>query len=310
MNAHRVTVCPTCAAPESRSIDLGGHRLRRCAACGLVYAPEYADPSEVFVDGYLLGDTVFGMHVDVRHPRFQSYLAQLCDRRVARLETVAGRGGSLLDVGCGTGEFLAAARNRGWRVQGVEPISGEATYAREDRGIDVVCATLDESELPERGYDVVSAVHVLEHMPDVRGFVRMLARWVRPGGHLLVESPNFGGRLRRRSGRSWRELRPLEHISHFTPSTLRAVLAAAGVEPVLVGAPTYVGPPQTLDQALFDLATPEAHRWLAPLCSEQEVQGGRTRVPGRVGWWALHALERLYDAGGVGNVAIAVARVG
>ena len=67
--------------------------------------------------------------------------------------------------------------------------------------------------------------------------------------------PNFDSRLRKRSEKfgGWRHLRPLEHITHFTPATLRDAFTRAGLEPVAVGSPSYAGPPQTLDEALDDL---------------------------------------------------------
>src|SRR5205085_2954784 len=103
-------------------------------------------------------------------------------RRAALLEGITGGPGALLDVGCGTGEFPAVCAGRGWRAQGVELMAEAAEHARRVHGLDVRVGLLADSGLPERHYDAVSALHVLEHVPDTVGFLRELAARARPGG--------------------------------------------------------------------------------------------------------------------------------
>jgi 2-polyprenyl-3-methyl-5-hydroxy-6-metoxy-1,4-benzoquinol methylase len=303
--------CPACRQTDFRCFDLGGgNRLRRCTACDTVSAADYVDPAEVYVDGYMFGQAGrFG--VDVRHPTYQRYLARVADRRIAMIERATGRcGGSLLDVGSGTGEVLAAARERGWIVQGVEPERTGAQMAR-DRGLDVVVSGLEESGLPERSFDVVSAFHVLEHLPDSRSFLRMLARWARPGGFVAIEVPNWRSVQRRRLRQDWSGLRPGEHLVHFTPGTLAQTMRASGIEPVAVRSPAYVGPPQTLDHALNDLVRHGRYRRLVePLSEVRSVDGAQARFPTRAGWALLHATEAVYDRAGVGAVVFGVGTAG
>ena len=206
--------------------------------------------------------------------------------------------------------MLLTARERGWRVQGVEPERTAATMARE-RGLPVAIGTLEESGLPQRSYDVVSAFHVLEHVPDSRSFLRAMARWARPGGHVVIEVPNFASVQRRRLADRWSGLRPREHLVHFTPATLASTFAAAGITPVAVRSPAYVGPPQSLDQALWDLVRPAGRlrRLLAPLSPVLERDGAATRYPGPIAWRVLGLVERVYDAGGAGAVVLCVGRV-
>ena len=121
--------CPVCQGRDFLSFDLGeGNFLRRCRDCQTVSTSEYADPAEVYVDGYMFGEAGdFGL--DVRHPTFQEYLARVARRRIRLIEAASGiSGGSLLDVGSGTGEVLVAARDRGWSTQGV----GARTDRRRD----------------------------------------------------------------------------------------------------------------------------------------------------------------------------------
>jgi SAM-dependent methyltransferase len=311
MRILEMPACPACGTESFRYFELGeGNRLRRCTACDTVSVEDYADPSEVYVDGYMFGEAgPFGL--DVRAPDFQRYLLRVARRRMELIEQARRLpAGSLLDVGSGTGEVLLTARERGWQVQGVEPERTAAAMARE-RGLPVAIGSLEESGLPQRSYDVVSAFHVLEHIPDSRSFLRTMARWARPGGYVVIEVPNFASVQRRRLAERWSGLRPREHLVHFTPATLRATFAAAGITPVAVRSPAYVGPPQSLDQALWDLVRPAGRlrRLLAPLSPVLEQDGSPTRYPGRTAWGILGLVERIYDAGGAGAVVLCVGRV-
>ena len=296
-----MTGCTVCGAEQFSEVRISDeHSVRECSVCGTVFAPEYADPAEVYVDDYLLGQgrqtTPFGIHFDLLDPRFQKYLSRVGHDRMKAIEAVTGHRGTMLDVGCGTGEVLASAMERGWEVTGVEPIAKEAAFARDERGLNVLTATLEESGLPMHAFDLVSAFHVLEHMPHPTDFLRSIARWVKPGGHVVIEVPNFDGRARQRSEQfgGWRHLRPLEHINHFTPPTLRHIFQRAGLDPVATTTPTYSGPPQTLAQGLDDLVR---NRW-SPVVKV---------LPTPLAWRLLHTLEHVDDRAGTGMVVFGVA---
>jgi SAM-dependent methyltransferase len=311
MRIIELAACPACGSPALSTFDLGrGNPLRRCEQCATVSAPDYADPAEVYVDGYMFGEAgPFGL--DVRAPEFQRYLIRVAGHRVRALERATKlRRGSLLDLGSGTGEVLLAARDRGWRARGVEPERTAAEMARE-RGLDVTVSMLEDSALPERSFDVVCAYHVLEHQPDSRSFLRMMARWARPGGFVAIEVPNWRSVQRRRLGERWSGLRPREHLVHFTPETLAAAFHAAGIEPVSVRSPAYVGPPQSLDEALWDLVRPAGwlRRLLAPLCRRRGNGPTAPLIPTGAAWAALRVVEAAYDAAGAGAVVVCVGRV-
>jgi SAM-dependent methyltransferase len=302
--------CPACGAQEFAWFELRpGHPLRRCLACETVSAGRYADPSEVYVDGYMFGEVgAFGL--DVRAPAFQHYLLRVANERLDMIESARdGRPGSLLDVGSGTGEVLVTARDRGWQVHGVEPERTAAEMAQ-SRGVEVTISHLEDAGLPERSFDVVSAFHVLEHQPDSRGFLSALSRWVRPGGHLVIEVPNWRSVQRRRLRGDWPGLRPLEHLVHFTPTTLADTFRRVGLDPVLVRSPVYVGAPQGFDDALNDLVRHGRYRkMIEPFTREEGSNGSIRRVPTRTGWKLLRGTGAVYDRLGVGAVVLCAGRV-
>lgn len=292
MEVTRLTQCPSCHGTGVRPVDLDGHALRRCTACGLVYAPEYGDPSSIYVDGYFTGGTEFGL--DVQDPGFQRFLAHAAARRLDVIERAVGHRGSILDVGCGTGEVLAVGAERGWTVTGVEPIAESAEIAR-GRGLDVRNAMLEDSGLPQGSFDVVTAFHVIEHIPDGTAFLRSIARWAKPGGHVVIECPNYRSAHRVGHGGTWPNLRPLEHLAFYDTGTLATTLRRAGLEPVVVRTLGFLWAEQATHEMLGDLGLGRLH-------------GVVTRLHPVARFQLLRAVERAYDVARVGQVVLAVAQ--
>lgn len=297
--------CTVCGGTASRPEALG---TIRCTECGTVRAPAFAPPEEIYRDGYASGGCgPFGG--DVRHPRLQAFLLETGAQRVRWLEARGGvRAGAWLDVGAGTGEVLAAARDAGWRVAGAEPIDASAAMAR-DRGLDVRSAMLADAGFDRGAWDVVSAFHVLEHLEDPVAFVAHVAGWARPGGLVLAEVPNWDSTLRDTTGEGWMHLRPLEHLTHFTPATLRLAFERAGLEVVAVETPTFRSRSHTLAEATEVVGRPAWRHRLARVSPRREVLGERHPVPGAVARAVLGAAAARDLRRGRGMVVRALGRV-
>lgn len=100
--------------------------------------------------------------------------------------------GDLLDVGCGSGELVAFANQRGLRATGID--RDEAYVARAlERGLDVVAGDVFHAPIDvDRQFDVITMEHLIEHFPPPEA-VRLLteyARRLRPGGRLILVTPN------------------------------------------------------------------------------------------------------------------------
>ena len=243
-------VCPVCSSPEGSvhlaapdrfSEDLAASfTLQKCARCGLVFLNPRPPESESWRfyqhEEYLPFASAQGSG-SLRERVYKS-VRRINLRWKRRLIERYWRGGSakgagrLLDVGCGTGEFLATLRQGGWQVEGLERDEKASAWAREKLGMRVV--TGDVSVLPPDAgpFDVVTMWHVLEHLYDPAGALRRLHSLLADDGFLLIAVPNIGGMDARVYGADWIALDTPRHVNHFAPSSLTRLLSATGFAPL------------------------------------------------------------------------------
>jgi SAM-dependent methyltransferase len=164
-------------------------------------------------------------------PKLAPSRGALVDREIRHLP--AKPGGRLLDVGCGSGAFLAQMAELGWRTQGIDPDPAAVAGARKT-GLDVSQATLADLDTDEHAgaFDAITLSHVIEHLHDPGGDLRRINRLLRPGGLLWIATPNLEALGLRRFGRDWLGLDPPRHLVLFTRVSLKRLLRDAGLEPL------------------------------------------------------------------------------
>jgi 2-polyprenyl-3-methyl-5-hydroxy-6-metoxy-1,4-benzoquinol methylase len=138
-------------------------------------------------------------------------------------------GGELLDVGCGGGAQLVQMRRLGWRVAGVDPDERAVAMATGQHGLDVRKGTLEEQRFPAARFDAVTLSHVIEHVHDPLALLRECGRVLKPGGRVVVVTPNAASLTHRRLGAAWIGLQPPRHLYLFRCATLRRLAARAGL---------------------------------------------------------------------------------
>lgn len=141
----------------------------------------------------------------------------------------ASERGKLLDVGCGNGEFLATMKELGWETVGVETDQQAAAVARERFGLDVRLGTLDEVGFSNDSFDAVSLSHVIEHVHDPLALLAECRRILRPGGKLIILTPNSRSLGHRIFRAAWRGLEPPRHIQVFNRATLGSAVRSVGL---------------------------------------------------------------------------------
>lgn len=182
--------------------------IERCAACQLGHTtPQPDDLAPYYGTQY--------------HGRRHGFTARYSDaRRLRCLRDVAPAPGRLLDVGCGDGSFLLAAREKGWSVVGTELNPALARAA----GLDVYSTV---PEVSAHGpFDVITFWHTLEHMKDPRAMLGHARSLLAPNGVVLVAVPNAGSTQAVHFKEDWFHLDVPRHLFHFSDTGLEAVLRA------------------------------------------------------------------------------------
>ena len=147
------------------------------------------------------------------------------DRLVMHLPARAR--GRMLDIGCGDGCTLDALARLGWQVEGVD-FDPAAVESAARRGYAVRLGTLESQRYPDGTFAAVTASHVLEHVREPGAFLRECRRVLRPGGTLVILTPNAQSLGHRRFGPAWRGLEPPRHLQVLTAPALDRLAERAG----------------------------------------------------------------------------------
>lgn len=214
--------CPACEGAGGRERgEKNGFALDVCDACGTLYAQRTQD-APLDYDGYY-GESNLSVP-DFISSRLDEIFASFAPYRESN---------RLLDIGCGAGSLLQAARRAGWRAEGLEVSRTAAEHVRSE-GFEVFCGELSEARYPSGHFDVVTASEVIEHLEDPHELLAEVARILRPGGLFWATTPHGRGISARVLGTDWSTVCPPEHLQLFSLGGARRILERAGFRRVSV----------------------------------------------------------------------------
>ena len=127
--------------------------------------------------------------------------------------------GLLLDIGAGTGDFLAVAKHSGWQVLGTEPNEKASSIAKK-KGVPLVENT---DSIANHSIDIITMWHVLEHVPNIENQIKELKRLLKPNGMILIAVPNFNSFDAKHYGVHWAAYDVPRHLWHFSKQSIKAL---------------------------------------------------------------------------------------
>lgn len=180
--------CLSCGSDGLRPLKCRANHYRQflCRACGLVFSdPMKGADSRLYRGAEANVDYwTWKFEISWHHRRF--------------LEEKELKGKTLLDIGCGAGEFLVEARKAGCDVYGVDFVAEKTEVAKKRFGLEnVFCASAFETAKTFNGksFDYVTFFEVLEHLEDPAAFIRQVRVLLKPGGRIALSVPNRGRTL-------------------------------------------------------------------------------------------------------------------
>ncbi len=235
----KIRLCPICTAEHFRILQKFPEMtpscdLVECSFCQLLYI-QPCPPSEKVIAQYLENDYFqrggnpngYSNYLEDRELHVAFFRKQL-----AWLESQIPPG-KLLDVGCAAGFLVEEANRRGWEASGVDLSPFAIHHARHVLKLEVFHGKLREMRVASNSFRVVIMNDVIEHFEDPLAEAQEVARILEPGGIWLLHTPNAKSPWRWGMGKKWMHLKPSEHLTYFTPDTIRKLFESSNLQPIM-----------------------------------------------------------------------------
>ena len=219
--------CPYCEGQLLGASKRFGWRLGRCRDCGSVACLDEV-PDGILADLYRDDHYYWGGGDPYGYPDIDLHAEESLPLMKERLDAIGRHAGigRLLEVGPGTGAFMALARAAGWEVVGVDP------YPRVTEDVPVLASP---SEASAHGpFGAICLFDVLEHVVEPSALMAELVPQLAPRSCIVVGIPSVDGPSFRAQGMDWKEIKPPEHLSLPSARGMRELCRRAGLVPVEV----------------------------------------------------------------------------
>ncbi|UFH55253.1 class I SAM-dependent methyltransferase [Spirosoma sp. KNUC1025] len=222
-----VTNCPVCSSAsfipflecKDYLVSNENFSIQECSKCGFRLTNPRPDSSSIGSyyksDQYISHNDESSGLINSVYRLVRKYTLRSKLNLINKLNGGAGR---ILDVGCGTGTFLASCQQAGWEVEGMEPDKDARAIAAEKLRIDIHTDITDLKA--SNPFDIITLWHVLEHIPDLNETVPQLYRLLADRGTLLIAVPNSDSYDAHYFKQFWAAYDVPRHLHHFTPSTI------------------------------------------------------------------------------------------
>ena len=229
--------CPLCHAPGSQITDRFPGRTYRLCSCGAIIMDRLGPSNTEYNRDYFFTEyrKQYGKTYLEDFPKLQ----KIGENRVRVINSIAelkktGGTPQLLDIGCAYGPFLAAARNGGFDLIGIDPAEDAVNYVKDSLKIKAVQGTFPEclpqlkEETDNRLFDVITLWYVIEHFEEPGKVLAAINGLLKKGGVLAFSTPSAAGISRLKSPRNFLEKSPADHWTIWNPHRTAAILRRYG----------------------------------------------------------------------------------
>lgn len=228
-NGYRNEVCPACGSDGIHPYhEIEEYSILECDSCGHVFVediPSDAELFEFYEGAYQEGG---GFQPKLRwHRRLKYWVIYRYFKHLLPLNEIR-----LLEIGCSQGDLLrAAAGDPRFEAEGIDYATGPVEYAR-SIGLNVTQSSLEDMEYPDGRFNLVVAIHVVEHMQNPERTLLEVKRILKGGGYFFAVVPCISHIKARRAGPDWKYWGPPGHLWYFTTKSFRAFLERLGFDVV------------------------------------------------------------------------------
>ncbi len=174
-------------------------------------------------------------HTDTKRNLFERgyhFIRKIALKRKLRLiNSCASEGKNLLDIGCGTGDFLETAMLNNWKVSGIEPNESARAIAN-NKVNDTVFEIEQLLKFEARSFDVITLWHVLEHLPKLEEHISTFKKLLKPNGTLIIAVPNYKSYDAQHYKNFWAAYDVPRHLWHFSKTSISRLFSKVNMEVV------------------------------------------------------------------------------
>lgn len=229
--------CPWCGSEKAQiSLWLRDEFLTKedfhiceCLNCGLLYTMPRPDKDKI---GDYYKSEEYYSHQENKKGFIPKVYEKVKKTNLKHKYKLASKGlnvGTLLDIGCGVGDFLHTAETHGWDCLGVEP-SEDAKAIAQKRMKGKIISSEELETLSDGSFDLITMWHVLEHVDDLKWQIVQLQRLVKSSGRVVIALPNYKSYDGQYYKELWAAYDVPRHLNHFNRNTLAKIFKTSGLE--------------------------------------------------------------------------------